>query len=93
MIHRIEDKGGWDAFIAAMHSGNMVEIDDEMYDYWLEALPPIFMNRSIPWPNPKQPTRYDFGFAEGAEPITVFWSVGERRFCQRTNIMNPYAFV
>jgi hypothetical protein len=50
------------------------------------------MGRKLAWPDPKKPTRYDFGFAEGAEPVTVFWSGGGKFFCQRTSVMNPYAF-
>ena len=83
--------GAWDEFIKAMHSGEEVEIDSAMYYYWLEVLPPIFMGRALPWPDPKHPKSYDFGFAEGLEPITVFWTGGDKFFCRRTNIMNPYA--
>lgn len=97
MIYVRGDKtpGAWDAFIKAMNSGAEVEIDAAMYDYCLEVLPPIFMNRLVPFPDPKTPMRYDFGFAEGAEPVTVFWRAGHgtetRHYCRQTAIMNPYA--
>ena len=84
--------GGRDPFIKAMHSGDEIEIDEEMYFYWLEVLPPIFMNERIPWPDPQHPMLYDFGFAEGTEPITMFYSSGsngdKRYFCRRSNIIN-----
>jgi hypothetical protein len=95
MLHKYEDKtaGTWDAFIKAMHSGEEVEIDEEMYYYWLEVLPPVFMGRTLGFPDPQHPMRYDFGFAEGAEPITVFWRNPDRTrfFCRRTAILNPVA--
>jgi hypothetical protein len=87
MIHCREDKteGAWSRFIEAMHSGEEVEIDEEMYYYWLEALPPVFMYKVI------DGKKYEFGFAEGAEPVTVFWRKDGRFFCRRTGIMNPCA--
>ena len=83
-----ETKGAWDSFIKAMQSGDEVEVDEEMYDYWLGVLPPVFMGLVLPFPDPKRPRRYDFGFAEGVELVTVFWRVAARFFCRRTNIMN-----
>jgi uncharacterized protein YlaI len=92
--------GAWAAFIAAMHTGHEVEIDEEMFYYWLEVLPPIFMGRKLKYTPANSDTEIErvcsFGFAEGAEPITVFWSTGEvesgyRYFCQRTKTMNPNA--
>lgn len=92
-MHKYEDKApcAWQRFVEAMHSGEEVEIDEEMYYYWLEVLPPVFMNRILPFPDPQHPMRYDFGFAEGAEKVTVFWHGGGRYFCRRTDIMNPHA--
>jgi len=84
----------WAEFIEAMHSGDPVQIDEEMWDYWLEVLPPVFMGRDVclrkhpqivgPW----RQVRAAFGFAEGEEPVTVFWKSGRRRFCCRTDIIN-----
>jgi len=87
VIHSREDKsdGAWSRFIEAMHSGEEVEVDEEMYYYWLEVLPPVFMYKVI------DGKRYEFGFAEGAEPVTVFWRKDGRFFCRRTTIMNPCA--
>ena len=63
----------WTEFINAMNSGEKIEIDEEMYYYWLEVLPPA--------------RYYDgggFGFAEGIDNITKFWREGEVYYCQRT---------
>ena len=82
----------WNEFIAAMHSGNEFEVDEEMFNYWLGVLPPVFMGRMITWlPCHEGHQMYvDFGFAEGFEPITVFWRSldGKRFFGQRTHKIN-----
>lgn len=41
--------------------GRVVEITEEQYDYWLEVLPPKWMNGG------------HFCFAEGAEAFHLFW--------------------
>lgn len=86
--------GAWTAFIDAMRYGETIEIDEDMYFYWLEVLPPVFMDKPISFPDKNHPIRYDFGFAEGAEPITLFWRSPDRQrfFCRRSDIMNPRAF-
>ena len=93
MLYTYGDKtpGAWAKFFEAMGSGEEIEIDSEIYDYFLEVLPPVFMNRALPFPDPKHPMKYDFGFAEGAEEITVFWHVGDKFYCRRTGFMNPAA--
>ena len=82
----------WKEFIKAMHSGNEFEVDAEMFDYWLGVLPPVFMGRTITWVpcHEGHPMKVDFGFAEGAESITVFWRSldGKRFFGQRTHKIN-----
>lgn len=77
----------WKEFIErAMRSGAVVRIDAEIFDYFLEVLPPIYMNR-------KGATgrHVSFGFAEGAEHIVDFWKIDEQRVCQCSNMINPYA--
>ncbi len=82
----------WTEFIKAMHSGKVFECDEEMYFYWLEVLPPIFMGGQINFlpGHEGHAMHVDFGFAEGAEPITVFWRSldGKRFFGQRTKKIN-----
>ena len=78
-----------DEFIAAKHSGNTLEVDRDIFDYFLEVLPPIFMDKTI------DGRRYSFGFAEGAESVVGFWHEGtgddERYFCRDLHMMNPHA--
>lgn len=53
----------WGAMIARIHvPGKIAEIDQETYDWFLECLPPKYMNCGL------------FAFAEGAEEIKLFWS-------------------
>jgi hypothetical protein len=77
----------WAATIAAMHSHQRIEIDQEVFDYFLEVLPPVYMGRRITLPGGAR-CHATFGFAEGTEEITAFWREGDRFFCQRTHEMN-----
>ena len=83
-------EGSFDHFIFAMRSGRTFECDEEMWYYWLEVLPPIHMGRRVVLPNGDE-VLASFGFAEGAEEITAFWTLGKRYFGCRTNRINPYA--
>ncbi len=79
-------------FCALRDAGSIVEIDEEMYYYFLEVLPPAWMNKTVTMPDGR--TQYtSFGFAEGWEKVTAFWSTktnGQRHyFAQQTNILNP----
>jgi len=80
----------WQAFIEAMGSGHKFEVDEENWYYWLEVLPPVFMGEAIDYfPGREgQPTPVSFGFAEGTEPITVFWKWQGRYYGQRTKRIN-----
>ena len=65
----------WKGFIEDFNTvGKTLEIDEEMMYYWLEVLPPVFMHKAIPYPDPKHPMRYSFGFAEGTENIHLFYT-------------------
>lgn len=59
-------------FVAARDRGELCVIDEEMYMYWLEVLPPVFMFRDVELINGRK-VRAGFGFAEGAERVTAFW--------------------
>ncbi len=94
-VHRCADTtpGAWDAFINAMHSGEVFECDEEMFFYWLGVLPPVWMGRYVHWPDPDNvyrviTVRATFGFAEGIEPITAFWQSEGRYFGRRTSQLN-----
>jgi hypothetical protein len=85
-------------FCAARDTGAVVEITRELFDYFLDVLPPVRMHYSAPILDANGvPGRVsaDFGFAEGAETITAFWHgfgpLKGRFFAQRTTQMNPYA--
>jgi len=81
------------AFCAARDAGNKVEVDQELFDYFLEVLPPVHMNYRATLPD-GQVIQASFGFAEGWEKVTAFWQgQGEMRgkyFAQRTQEMNPH---
>ena len=56
------DGKDWKAMIARIHlTGKIAEVDEETYWYFLEVLPPKYMNGSL------------FAFAEGAESLKLFW--------------------
>lgn len=80
----------WAEAIEGMNSGEAVEVDEEFYWYFLEVLPPIFMNKYVD----EIKRRVDFGFAEGYDRVRAFWKEGSgdktRYFCKRLNMMNPY---
>ena len=79
--------GGNSAFIKAMLSGQAFECDEEMWEYWLGVLPPVYPPNPVTMPDGSK-VRADFGFAEGYELITVFWRKDGRFFGCRTNLMN-----
>ncbi|GEM_PF-5706784 len=78
----------WKEFVAALRSGRTLEIDGEMFMYWLEVLPPIYMHEEIEIEGRK--VFCSFGFAEGREYITDFWKENGKLFCKRSNRINPY---
>jgi hypothetical protein len=78
----------WPEFLSAMHSGEHVEMDREMWDYWLDVLPPVYMGRRVTLPSGHE-IHAAFGFAEGASLVVAFWFFSGRYWCCRTNEMNP----
>ena len=85
----------WKEFLNDFNAvGKTLEIDEEMMYYWLEVLPPVFMHKTLPYPDPKHPVRYSFGFAEGREHIHLFYQTGsgieKKYFTICSNIINPY---
>ena len=76
----------------------VAEIDERTFDYFLEVLPPVFMQQAAK-PGPGQMC-YTFGFAEGWESVKGFWSLRTdptdpsspmRYFVENTGVMNPRA--
>jgi len=77
-------------FISAKDKGELCRIDEEMWYYFLEVLPPIYMGeRQDVVIDGVTFSRYcSFGFAEGYEEITDFWKDGACYYCKKSNRMN-----
>ncbi len=75
----------WRSFVRAMRSGDPVEMDSGMWEYWLNALPPVYMDRTI------DGRHYSFGAAEGREAVVDFWREGGRLYCRRSERINDRA--
>lgn len=65
------------------------EISEEVFYYYLEVLPPVFMQKKFTFTDGLT-VRALFGFAEGYEPITVYWQEGDKYFCRRSTLMNRW---
>lgn len=65
------DDEPWADTIARLHSGHIVEVTEETWDYFLEVLPPKLQRGS--W----------FAFAEGQEELTLFWVRQECFYARR----------
>lgn len=62
----------WPALIARIAvPGQIAEIDEETYSYFLEVLPPKYQGGSL------------FAFAEGAEELRLFWQDRDNHFWVR----------
>ena len=81
-------------FCEARATGRLVEVDEELWMYFLEVLPPVHMHYRATLPDGVR-IEASFGFAEGYEPVTSFWRghglEKGRYFCQLTREMNPCA--
>lgn len=86
-VYKYGDRN-WKEFIGKMNSGEEVQIDEEVFDYFLEVLPPVYMGKHVSLPGGKT-VHASFGFAEGAEYVTAFWQNKGCFYCQQTNEMNP----
>ena len=66
-------------YIKALDRGDVCRVDEEMFYYFLEVLPPQYMNKlvEVEIDGVKYMKRCSFGFAEGAEFITDYWRGGE----------------
>ena len=79
-------KEEWKRFIEAKNSGQTFEIDEEMFFYWLEVLPPVYMAKIQEIDGEQVPC--SFGFAEGREYVTDFWRKDGRFFGKQSTRMN-----
>jgi hypothetical protein len=68
----LADRDEWSEHVGRISvPGRIAEVTEEQYYYWLEVLPPRFMNVSL------------FAFAEGAEAFRLFWKDRDGRFWAR----------
>jgi hypothetical protein len=77
----------WNEAIAAMNAGEKIEVDVALFDYFLEVLPPVYMNRWVTLPCGERRV-VSYGFAEGAEQVKAFWEADGKYYCQQTKEMN-----
>ena len=88
---RIFTMENWKEGIEWMHSRAQIEVDEEVFNYFLEVLPPVFMGKRFKFSDGQEVVAC-FGFAEGAEPITIFWTDPEtkRNYCRRSSLINSW---
>ena len=90
----------WKEFIQRLNNYEALVIDESMFYYWLEILPPVYMGEKqiINIDGVTYPKQCSFGFAEGREHIVDFWGEGNKDeqgnkvyFCKRSTRMNKWA--
>ena len=66
------DAEEWAALIPRISApGNIAEVDEETYWYFLEVLPPKYQRGNL------------FAFAEGADALRLFWQNGQQYVCRQ----------
>jgi hypothetical protein len=78
----------WQETLNGLSSGKAVEVTPEVWDYFLEVLPPVFMGKKIKLEDGTE-VAASFGFAEGAEKIKAFWQKDGKYFAGQTGVINP----
>ena len=63
------------AFCEERDQGGIVEVDEDLFYWFLEVLPPIHMHYIAHFDDGTARSA-NFGFAEGAERVTAFWRAG-----------------
>lgn len=83
-------ENNWEGLNHAMQGYDVVEIDAEIFDYFLEVLPPVAVNTTATYGDYQR--KIVFAFAEGMGEIIVFWTERAngmwRYFCQNTAVIN-----
>jgi hypothetical protein len=69
----------------ALARGERAEVDEEVFEYFLEVLPPKLMSTTVTLVDGSK-VRATYGYAEGADTITAFWREGGRYFAQHTTL-------
>jgi hypothetical protein len=71
-VRELPDNEDWSGLIQRISvPGQINEITEETYFYFLEVLPPRLFNGN------------QFCFAEGSEPLRLFWRRKGRHFCRQ----------
>lgn len=74
------DREQWDKLIKLMDTGEKILIDQSVYWYFLEVLPPVWQFGS------------GFFFAEGMEKLKRFSETGEEYAVQQIDVFNPSCY-
>lgn len=72
-------------FMEAMHSGEVVKIDQPLWTYYFEQLPPRSMGKTMVWIDDECKTHRqhtDFTLAE-ASCVIAFWHTDKQYFCMQ----------
>lgn len=70
----------WIEILDHIHCGDIVEVDEETLEYWLEVLPPKAMRGN--W----------FVFAERQKPLTLYWQRDGRYFVHHLSWRETFRF-
>lgn len=68
----IYTRENWEPLMKALNEGQRCQINDEIFDYFLDVLPPKFMGQVVELVDGER-IRASFGFAEGAMQVIAFW--------------------
>ena len=87
-IYTYEDN--FKEFITALNKGELCQVDERLWYYFLEVLPPIYMGerQNVTIDGAVFNKMCSFGFAEGCEEITDFWKAGDCYYCKKSNRIN-----
>jgi hypothetical protein len=78
------------SFLVLRDQGRPFRVTAELYDYFLEVLPPAWMN-AVKVMLDGSTRRCDFGFAEGWEYVVSFWKDDKGEcWAWLTNELNPW---
>jgi len=68
-------KDDFDVFCELIQERQPVLIDEEMFQYWMEVLPPVYMSKpqKVIIDGVSYVRNCSFGFAEGRDYIVDFW--------------------
>ena len=72
-------------FCDALRREERCEIDESMFDYFLDVLPPVFMSRVVKLCEGTS-VWAEFGFVEGADVVVAFFRQNGKTFAQHTTM-------